>query len=109
MNAVITKDEFDKKYVGEKIVVHCLTEELTEKFLTMADKFGYKWWTGDRYIDNTNYEPNYCYDIKKGYFSSKDYCLKKGFNIVEFNGFKEIEELQATNDKLAKALGNQIS
>lgn len=89
MNAVITKDEFDKKYVGEKIVVRCLTEELTEEFLTMVDKFGYKWWTGDRYIDNINYEPNYCYDIKKGYFSPKDYYLKEGFNIVEFNGFKE--------------------
>ena len=92
MSKTITKEEFDSRYVKYTTVVYCPTKELAEEFLTMADKFGYKWWTGYRYIDDIDdivYESNYCYYIKEGDFSSKDFYFKKGYDIIEFDGFKE--------------------
>ena len=92
MSKTITKEEFDKRYVKDTTAIYCPTKELAEEFLTIADKFGYEWWEGSRYVDGTIYEPNYYYDIKKGYFASKEYCFEKGYDIVEFNGFKECED-----------------
>ncbi len=92
MSKDITKEEFDEKYVGSNLVVNCKTFELSQEFRELADKFNYKWWTGSRYVDNIVYEPDYYYDVKEGCFSSKEYYLKKGYDIVEFNGFKECED-----------------
>lgn len=92
MSKDITRDEFEKKYVKDITVIYCPTKELAEEFLTIADKFGYRWWMGIRYVDGTIYEPNCCYDIKEGYFASKEYYLKKGYDVVEFNGLKECED-----------------
>ena len=92
MSKTITKEEFDSRYVKDTTAIYCPTKELAEEFLTIADKFDYKWWTGSRCVDNIIYEPDYCYDVKEGYFSSKEYYLKKGYDIVEFNGFKECED-----------------
>ena len=40
----LTKEEFDKLYVGKNIAVHCPTEEVANEFLALADSFGYRYW-----------------------------------------------------------------
>lgn len=37
----MTKEEFDKKYVGKKLAVHCPTKGLANEFLKLADSFGH--------------------------------------------------------------------
>ena len=53
MSKDITKEEFDEKYVGSNLVVNCKTFELSQEFRELADKFGYKWYTGTSYIDES--------------------------------------------------------
>lgn len=38
----MTKEEFDEKYVGENIRVHCPTKEVNDEFISLANSFGYK-------------------------------------------------------------------
>ena len=91
MSKTITKEEFDEKYVRDKTVVWCPTEVLAEEFLTTADSFGYKWYTGRRYVGNINYKIDHCYEIGEGYFSTKKYYLNKDYRVIKFNGFKDIK------------------
>ena len=88
---IMTKQEFDSKYVGEKTVVHCPTGELAKEFLDKVDEFGYKWYNGERYTCKcyySDYKENTCYNIFNGSFAHKDFYLSEGFNVVEFNGFE---------------------
>lgn len=90
MNTIMTKDEFDKKYISENTVVRCLTKELAEEFLRKADEFGYRWQSGDRYVDGNyyyRYEEDTCYNIATGRYKNINYYRLEGFNIVEFNKF----------------------
>ena len=86
----ITKEEFDALYVGEKIAVYCPTEELANEFLKKADEFGYKWGSGDKYIDKNYYGrySNIYYNIYDGCYATDSYYQTHGFTIVTFEGFK---------------------
>lgn len=86
----MTKQEFDKKYVRGNTVVHCATKELVKEFLTVADRFGYRWKAGDRYIDISGwglYKEVTCYDIAMGEYADVKYYNSIGANIIEFKGF----------------------
>lgn len=85
----ITKEKFDDIYVGRRIAVYCVTEELANEFLKKADEFGYEWNSGDKYTDRNYYHiSNVCYCICKGVYSGKQEYLNRGYEIVTFKGFK---------------------
>lgn len=91
----ITKENFDKLFVSEKMVVLCKTEDLAKELLLRADALWYDWGRGSgmRYPDFTNwetYKENTCYYIHRGEYGSKEYYEGLGFKIVEFTGFKNI-------------------
>lgn len=77
----MTKYEFDMLYVGKRRVVHCDTYDKAKEFLTLAHKFGYRWWDDEEYLEYTNgieREDNFyynrhkkytCYDINAGEYN----------------------------------------
>lgn len=87
----MTKEQFDLKYRGEKVAVHCDTEEKAKAFLSLAKSFGYKWSDG-RDLDTGTFWINYKDDL----CFSMDYFLigfivggveihkQEGYKIVEF-------------------------
>lgn len=79
------KEQFDSKYRGEKVAVHCDTEEKAKAFLSLAKSVGYKWRNGDD-LDNHSYLIDY----------GKDLCLtlekifnEQGFAIGTLTHFEE--------------------
>ena len=42
----MTKQEFDLKYRGKKVAIHCDTEEKAKAFLKFLKSIGYKWLSG---------------------------------------------------------------
>ena len=82
----MSKEEFDKLYVGENLVVNCRTEELANEFLALANSFGYKWFSGKSYVEFKNYwvvsEENTCYNISKGTYGTTSYWLEKDYEIT---------------------------
>lgn len=61
----MTKQEFDLKYCGqngEKVAVHCDTEEKAKAFLKLAKSVGYKWSNGED-LDKNNGWKNYGDDL----------------------------------------------
>ena len=77
------KQEFDEKYVGKNLVVHCKTKELCVEFLKLANSFGYnrRKYTDDMYYV---YESNICYKVLSGTYSPIDYYREEQYEIVEF-------------------------
>lgn len=99
----MNKEQFDKKYVGEKLVVWCKTEELANKFLRLANKFGYEWRDGEKYIDNNQWDScewSTCYNLYTGMFCNKGYYETDDFTIIEF---KEEQILKSKFKKGDKA------
>lgn len=90
----MTKQEFNRLYVGENITVYCKTEELANEFLDLADDFGYKWCTGKSYLAENcwkKYKHNTVYDLMIGEFCYIEYLKeykRKKWNIVEFKSLK---------------------
>ena len=84
----MTKDQFDKEYVGEKIVVNCKSEESANKFLEIADGFGYAWSSCDSY-ERYNlwdvYEESTCYSIFEGLYGSREYFKAENYEIKAFD------------------------
>lgn len=86
----MTKEQFDLKYSGEKVVVHCDTEEKAKAFLSLAKSFGTIWASGEK-IDETlrdeSYEETMCYSISKDgrmRYADLDFLKSRGYKIVEF-------------------------
>ena len=97
----MTKEQFDLKYRGEKVAVHCDTEEKAKAFMSLAKSFGYTWCNGES-LDNQSYIRNYgdklCLTIesifdKQGIaVAVLNYMKANNYKIVEFeldepNGF----------------------
>ena len=80
----MTKEQFDKKYVGENIRVHCKTKELNDEFLELANSFGYV--VGSAW---DWYEDNMCYNAKYGSCCSLRRCLDNKCDVVEFKSSEE--------------------
>ena len=118
----MTKEEFDKKYVDDRVVVNCKTEEEATDFLRMAHHFGYKWESGKSFLHETyfdTYGENTCYIISDGLFSEKQYYEESNKKIVEFSyddvgvvetyisneRYNELLEAEKTLDSIKKQLG----
>jgi len=67
---MINKQEFDEKYIGKNLVVHCKTEELANELLKLANSFGYlnRDWKNNMY---NIYGSETCYRILSGMYSPK--------------------------------------
>ena len=84
----MTKKEFDKKYVDNRVVVNCKTEEEATDFLRMAHHFGYKWESGKSFLQETyfdTYGENTCYSILEGLYSEKRLYEETNRKIIEFS------------------------
>ena len=89
----MTKQEFDLKYCGERVAVHCDTEEKAKAFLSLAKSVGYKWNTGGDLEKTTNwcvnkkltiYALNY---IEEGFMvfgSISGYVKDNNYKIIPF-------------------------
>lgn len=82
----MTKEQFDKLYVGDNTVVNCPTDETRKEFLKLADSFGYLWITGKRY---TEFEPytvgiGLCFSLARGQWEYKSYYASVGYTVVEY-------------------------
>lgn len=82
------KKQFDKKYVGKNIAVHCKTEALANEFLDMADRFGYKFVVPAYENYYYKYTKNTYYNIDENFISFGSIEINSfSKDIVEFNGF----------------------
>lgn len=87
------KQEFDLKYRGEKVAVHCDTEEKAKAYLALEDSFGTIWCTGKK-LSETKwdcYKKKTCYSLFKDgtiVFGDLKWYRTEGYKIVEF----ELEE-----------------
>ena len=95
----MTKQEFDLRYRGEKVAVHCDTEEKAKAFLSLAKSVGYKWGDNEdeKFITYWNvYSFRTSYDIENEdndvMLSSSDWYKHNGYTIVEF----ELDEPKET-------------
>lgn len=67
--------------------IHCPTEELAIKVLTIAHEHGFKWCNGLSFLNNIQYDENLCYNIKDGTCSSYDWSLKVCYTIISAEKF----------------------
>lgn len=97
----MTKEEFDKKYVGKKLAVHCPTKGLANEFLKLADSFGYMCWSGKSYLKEDyhwNYEEETCYCVFIGEYSNLRYYENFGYKIIPFESLSKSQTIK--NDVL---------
>lgn len=69
----------------KEFVVHCPTEELSEKLMKLLDKNKRVWINGESYLNSSKwgvYKENTCYNIKYGKFSNTDFYGTKCTTIV---------------------------
>lgn len=97
----MTKEKFDLKYRGEKVAVHCDTEEKAKAFLSLAKSFGYTWINGDS-LDNQNYIENYggalclkledIFNKQRVIIGTLEHCKDDNYKIISF----ELDEPKET-------------
>lgn len=83
----MTKQEFIEKYAQPNMAVHCKTEYEAKELLEMADEFGFKWITGEKFTKYTNWNINKkytCYYIRTGMYGNAKHKNKYNDKIVEF-------------------------
>lgn len=105
----MTKEQFDKKYVGRKLVVSCKTEKLANEFLKLADKFGYTWVGDHTYINDNewgNFRENTCYNLYSGRLDSKLYYIDGDYDVLEFKG--ENMKMKASENLILKAFKDEF-
>lgn len=82
-------DEF--KNIGNKIAVHCKTEEEAVDFCKQMHEHGMKWCTGKSYMEKTNYEEykgETCY-TGFGMFSPYRHYNSVGYEILEWSDYMQ--------------------
>jgi len=88
----MTKEQFFKKYVQPKTVVHCKTEELANELLAKAHEYGLRWSDGSSYLKNNHWideEENTCYRLSAGKLNNIISYQVRSYTIIEFNGFEK--------------------
>ena len=84
-------DEF--KNTGNKIAVHCKTEEEAVDFCKQMHEHEMKWCNGESYLKNTNYNAHHkgtCYYGSREY-SSRDFAEKYNYKILEWSDYMQKE------------------
>ena len=102
-NQSVEKLEEPKIHIKEAIkantVIQCETEQEANRILGMAHELGYKWWTGESYEDNTEwdiYKSKMCYDLLEGSYSTYDYFKNKNYSIIPSTQIADLEEKKST-------------
>ena len=88
-------DEFKNK--DNKIAVHCKTEEEAKDFCKQMHKHRMKWWNGESYLENTNYNvrnKGTCY-YGSGEYSSRVFAEKHNYKILEWSDYMNKEFTKA--------------
>lgn len=88
-------DEFKNKY--NKIAVNCKTEEEAKDFCKQMHKHRMKWWNGESYLENTNYNvrnKGTCY-YGSGEYSSRVFAEKHNYKILEWSDYMNKEFTKA--------------
>lgn len=88
-------DEF--KNIGNKIAVHCKTEEEAKDFCKQMHEHGMKWCNGESYWKNTKYNAHHeetCY-YGNGEYSSRDFAEKYNYKILEWSDYMDKEFTEA--------------
>src|SRR5690554_3396558 len=89
-----------KEAIKENTVIHCETEEEAERILDMAHELGYKWWTGENYENNTEwdiYKSKMCYDLLEGSYSDCYYFKNKNYSIIPSTQIADLEEAKSSD------------
>ena len=84
-------DEF--KNIGNKIAVHCKTEEEAVDFCKQMHEHRMKWCNGESYLKNTNYNAHNkgtCY-YGNGEYSSRVFAEKYNYKILEWSDYMQKE------------------
>ncbi len=82
-------------YKGQRVAMHCKTEEEANEFCRWKHNNGYKWRDGLFYVDETffdTYRENSCYLLNDGMVYSVFQCKEDGFEILEMSDFLNPEE-----------------
>ena len=88
-------DEF--KNIGNKIAVHCETEEEAVDFCKQMHEHRMKWCNGESYLKNTNYNAHNkgtCY-YGNGEYSSRVFAEKYNYKILEWSDYMDKEFTKA--------------
>ena len=83
-----------KDAIKENTVIHCETEEEAERILGMAHELGYKWWTGQNYENDTEwniYKSTMCYYLFDGSYGDYDYFKNGKYNIIHSTQIADLE------------------
>jgi len=110
-----------KEAIKENTVIHCETEEEANRILGMAHELGYKWWIGQYYKDNTEwdiYKSKTCYYLFDNSYSNYDYFKNENYSIIPSTQIADLEEAKSSDwtpapedieaMKTEKASGTQI-
>lgn len=93
--------EFDKMDIFElfkRNAINCRTLGAAKEFLSILDKYGFRWSNGKKLTEETNwylYKFNTCYSVypdKTIYFADKDHYEHIGQNITSYHEIKCILE-----------------
>ena len=77
-----------QEILQENVAVHCPEEWMATELLTEARMLGYKWCSGESYIDGTHwemYKENTVYDIFRGQFGSCSFYKYRDTVVYKFN------------------------
>lgn len=82
----MTKKEFDRLYVGDRVAIHCPTKELNDEFLGLAESFGYK----IPMINYDEYKDQTCFNIEGAlvFYCYLDYYVNTDYKIAKFSSLK---------------------
>ena len=102
---MITFNELLERAKSQNIAIHTTTETQATTLLEALDKKGYKWNSGTKLTDYSNfevYEENTCYNFsvdyhgklldKKIMYSPLDWYQDEGYTIIEFSEIDFEEE-----------------
>lgn len=83
--------KFDfEKYKGQKVAMHCKTEQEAIDFCNYMHEYGKKWINGKTYKQTTNYSVygnETCYCFNNGTYSKRKYLIKERFEILEWSDY----------------------
>lgn len=83
--------KFDfEKYKGQKVAMHCKTEQEAIDFCNYMYNHGKKWTSGGSYKEYTNYihyNSETCYCFNNGTFGKRKSLIKEGFEILEWSDY----------------------
>lgn len=85
----MSKFDFEK-YKGQKVVMHCKTEEEAKDFCRVMDEAGLCWYSGRTYKEVNNYDyfkERTCYNFKDGDYSGISFYKAEGFEILEWSDY----------------------